>query len=152
MKAYDIFTPDVLVHLHSIIAEAERRTSGEIRLHIEDECGLDPLARAEYIFGSLKMQETKDRNAVLVYISIVDRKFALFGDIGIHEKVGAEYWNKTLQLAIEELHANHIAQGIGKAILSIGDQLSHYFPLEKNDKNELSNEITFGNSQTKTEL
>ncbi len=144
MKAYDIFKPDVQVHLQHIIAEAERRTSGEIRLHIEDECGLDPLARAEYIFQSLKMHETKDRNAVLVYISIVDRKFALFGDVGIHQKVGADYWNKTLQLAIDELHANHIAEGIGKAILSIGDQLSLHFPLEKNDSNELSNQITFG--------
>jgi uncharacterized membrane protein len=90
------------------------------------------------------MHETKDRNAVLVYISIVDRKFALFGDVGIHQKVGADYWNKTLQLAIDELHANHIAEGIGKAILSIGDQLSLHFPLEKNDSNELSNQITFG--------
>ncbi len=144
MKAYDIFTPDVQTHLRHIIGEAEKKTSGEIRLHIEDECGLDPLERAEYIFGSLKMHETKDRNAVLVYISIVDRKFALYGDVGIHEKVGPAYWNETLKLAIEELHNNHIAQGIGKAILSIGMQLSRYFPLEKNDANELSNEITFG--------
>lgn len=144
MKAYEIFTPDVQVHLQHIIAEAERRTSGEIRLHVEDECGVDPLARAEYIFQSLKMFQTKDRNAVLVYISVLDRKFALYGDVGIHSKVGSEYWNQTLNLAIEELHNNHIAQGIGKAILSIGTQLSHYFPLEKGDANELSNDITFG--------
>ena len=51
------------------IREAEKNTSGEIRVHIESKCTGDVMDRAAYLFQKLKMHETKLRNAVLFYLA-----------------------------------------------------------------------------------
>src|ERR1700754_4248145 len=81
------------------IKQAEQKTSGEIRIYIEDRCRyVDPLDRAAEIFWGLKMDLTKDRNGVLVYVAMRDHQFAVLADQGIHEKVGQEFWNSEVEL------------------------------------------------------
>ena len=75
------------------IRNAEKQTSGEVRVFVESKCRfMDPLDRALEIFAELKMQNTAQRNAVLVYVAIKDRQLAVYGDIGIHQKTGDDYW------------------------------------------------------------
>ena len=59
------------------IVEAEKNTSGEVRVHIENHSNKTPLERAQEVFFELKMEATNDRNGVLFYVSVTDKKFAI---------------------------------------------------------------------------
>lgn len=128
------------------IRAAEKETSGEVRIYVESRNPfVEPLDRAREIFFSLKMENTKDRNAVLLYIAMKDHELALFGDEGIHQKVGAEYWNKAVKDMIAEFSGEHIVNGIEQCILQIGQTLKETFPyVSATDKNELPDDLVFG--------
>ena len=127
------------------IEKAEHRTSGEIRLYVESHCKVDPVERAKEVFQSLKMSETSARNGVLLYMAMKDKKLAIFGDEGIHNKVGDIFWNKEVAKILSHFNSNNFTQGITEIIHSIGEALVTHFPYdEKGDTNELSDEIVFG--------
>ncbi len=128
------------------IRNAEQQTSGEIRVYIENHCRfVDPMDRAAEIFFGLKMDQTKDRNGVLVYIALRDRQLAILGDQGIHRQVGTEFWKKEVQEMIDEFHADHYATGLAKVVTKIGDALKENFPFDgRSDKNELPDDLVFG--------
>lgn len=126
------------------IQEAELLTSGEIRVHIEARCNKAPLDRAAEVFVKLGMEKTRDRNGVLIYIALNDRKLAIAGDTGINQVVPENFWNDTKSIMIEHFREDRIADGVKKAVLLAGEQLSKYFPLKSDDTNELSNEISRG--------
>lgn len=128
------------------IRHAEQHTSGEVRVFIESHCRfMDALDRAVEIFFSLKMEKTAQRNAVLVYVALKDHQLAIFGDEGIHEKVGSEYWNKLVREMIRDFNRNNYAEGIGNCVIQIGHALQTNFPFEREtDKNELPDTIVFG--------
>ncbi|MBC7887702.1 MAG: TPM domain-containing protein [Ferruginibacter sp.] len=125
---------------------AEKETSGEIRIYVESKNPfMDPLDRAAEIFFQLKMQNTAHRNAVLLYIAMKDHELALFGDEGIHQKVGAEYWKNAVKNMIAEFSNQHIGTGIEQCVLQIGQTLKETFPYEATtDKNELPDNMVFG--------
>ncbi len=125
------------------IKQAELNTSGEIRVHIENYCFGNSLVKAEKVFTKLGMQNTKDRNGILIYIAAVSRKIAIVGDKGIHEKLGKEYWDKIVNDIVECFRNNKKAEGLAKGILSCGEQLKHFFPYQSDDKNELNDSISF---------
>jgi len=128
------------------IREAEKCTSGEVRVFVEGRCKfIDPIDRALEIFAELQMQNTKDRNAVLVYVAIKDRQLAIYGDSGINEKTGHQYWEDEVAKMISLFNKENYADGIGNCVNDIGQALQHYFPYDKQeDKNELPDEIIFG--------
>ena len=129
------------------IKEAETNTSGEIRVHIEDRCKIgDPIKRAIEMFGELHMHETELRNGVIVYVAIKDHKLAVWGDEGIHKKVGQNFWNDVLATMQKYFSAKDYETGLSEAILMIGDNLKEYFPYQSNDVNELSDDISYGDS------
>ena len=128
------------------IGLAEKQTSGEIRLYVESKCRfVDPLDRAAEVFGQLKMMETADRNAVLVYVAMKDRQLAVFGDKGIHDKVGDEFWNQHIKSILSHFRRDNYAEGLSSMIKEIGDTLHDHFPYNADtDKNELPDDIVFG--------
>jgi len=130
----------------SSIQAAEKQTSGEIRVFVESRCKyVDPLDRATEIFAGLKMEQTAARNGVLVYVAIRDRQLALFGDKGIHEKVGAAFWNKEVKLILSHFNRADYAAGIAHVVEEIGEALRTHFPYDKDgDINELPDDIVFG--------
>ena len=143
MKAASIFTKDEEKKIIQAIEKAELHTSGEIRLHVEDYCTANPYERALEVFYLLKMENTEARNGVLLYIAIKDRKLAIIGDQGIHEKLSNDFWDNIITKLQENFKNEIFAKGIIEAILEIGNQLSTYFPLNNDDKDELTNEISF---------
>ena len=145
-KKKSFFSDDEKKQIADAIRNAERRTSGEVRVFIESHCRyVDPLDRAAEVFFNLKMNETKDRNAVLLYIAMKDRQLAVFGDEGIHKKVGTDYWNKEVNLLINEFNTAHYGDGISQCVKDIGEALHQYFPFNNDtDKNELPDDIIFG--------
>ena len=127
------------------IAEAEKKTSGEIRVHLEKKCKNSPEKRAIEIFNQLKMFSTAQRNGSLIYIAIEDRKFAVIGDKGINEIVPENFWDSIRDQMILNFSKNDYANGIVEGIKVIGEKLKEHFPHQTNDKNELTDEISFNN-------
>lgn len=132
----------------SAIKNAELQTSGEVRVFIENKCRfMDALDRAKEIFLSLKMDKTELRNGVLVYVALKDKQLAIYGDVGIYEKVSAQFWSDTLLSASSQFAHQNFVTGIRLAVLSIGTKLSDLFPYNAAiDKNELPDEIVFGDN------
>jgi len=128
------------------IRHAEQATSGEVRVYVESHCSwVDAIDRAAEIFFILKMEKTDLRNATLVYVALKDRQLAVFGDQGIHNKVGSEYWNRIVKEMLGSFNRNDYAKGIAECVIQIGDALKTHFPFNRDtDKNELPDEIVFG--------
>jgi len=128
--------------IEAAIAEAELKTSGEIRVHVDKACDLDPVQRAISIFEELKMHETELRNGVLIYIAFSTKKLAIIGDKGINELVPSHFWDSTRDKMISFFKRDEFSNGIIAAIEEAGNQLKKYFPRQEGDINELSNEIS----------
>jgi uncharacterized membrane protein len=123
---------------------AEENTSGEIRVHLEKETSIAPIDRAVEVFNMLKMENTKDRNGVIIYVAVKSKQFAIYGDKGINEKVADNFWNSTKDIMLNHFKNGDNKQALVDGILSAGQQLKHHFPHQDNDVNELSNEISKG--------
>lgn len=117
-------------------------TSGEIRVHLEDRCKDELLDHAAFIFDELNMSRTRDRNGVLIYVSVADRRVAIIGDAGIHARVGDGFWNDALSLMRGHFAEGRYAQGLIDGVALAGEKLREHFPYERDDRNELSNEIS----------
>lgn len=144
--ARPLFSKEENERVVQAIRSAEQHTSGEVRVFVEQRCAwMDAMDRAAELFFRLGMHQTEQRNGVLVYIALKDRQLAIFGDEGIHQKVGTAYWQETVQEMLREFNAQHYAEGIAVCVLKIGKALSTHFPYERDtDRNELSDEIVFG--------
>lgn len=126
------------------IQSAEHQTGGEIRVHIESICKGDVLDRAAWLFKSLKMHKTALRNGVLIYLSTNDRKFAIIGDAGINAVVPDGFWNDVKELMISNFTKGNVTQGFVLGIGKVGEKLKEFFPYQKEDINELPDEISYG--------
>ncbi len=142
----DFFSAAEKEQIVAAIKAAEQQTSGEIRVFVEGRCKyVDPIDRAAEIFAGLQMEKTAARNAVLLYVAMKDKQLALWGDKGIHEKVGSAFWNREVQLILSDFNKSNYAVGISKVVGEIGDALRTHFPYDKaTDENELSDDIVFG--------
>ncbi len=125
------------------IAEAERRTSGEIRVFVSSRAlgGDDVLRRAQARFEKLGMTATAERNGVLLYFLPRDRKFAILGDRGIHGKCGAELWNAIAARLRARLAGGEFTDGVVEAITRAGEALAEHFPARPGGANELPDRV-----------
>jgi len=142
----EFFTDEEKQNIVDAVRSAEQRTSGEVRVFVESRCRyVNAIDRAVEIFENLQMQNTELRNATLVYVAIKDRQLAVFGDEGIHQKVGNEYWANQVMKMINAFNRDNIAEGIRQCVINIGEALALHFPYNRTtDKNELPDDIVFG--------
>jgi uncharacterized membrane protein len=138
-----VFTEEEQQRIQQAVADAEKNTSGEIRVCMEKTCSDTPLDRAVKYFAQLEMHKTKLRNGVLIYVATVDRKFAIIGDAGINNVVPADFWDGTKEAMLNHFKYGNLVEGIVTGITQAGDQLKKYFPHLLNDKNELPDDIAF---------
>ncbi|MHC1780456.1 MAG: TPM domain-containing protein [Bacteroidales bacterium] len=144
MAAKSFLTKEEQEQIVKAIESAELNTSGEVRVHLESTCKGDPVERAVYIFDKLKMHKTKERNGVLIYIAFDSRKFAIIGDTGIDAKVPVGFWDEEKEILLAALKEGRAAEGLVSVIDIAGKSLKEFFPYQKDDTNEQSNEISFG--------
>jgi uncharacterized membrane protein len=144
VKASTFFSAGEKAAIEAAIQEAEKNTSGEIRLHVEMRCPENVLDRAAYWFAELKMHKTEQRNGVLFYLAVADRKFAILGDVGINARVPAGFWDEVTALVLADFKEQKFAQGLISGIQKAGENLKTFFPYQSDDVNELSDEISFG--------
>lgn len=128
------------------IRQAEKRTSGEVRVYVESRCRfMDAIDRAAELFFTLQMEKTDDRNAVLVYVALKDQQLAVFADEGIYTKTGPDYWNNVVKEMLRTFNKQDYATGIAECVIQIGEALTSHFPYDRDtDKNELPDQIVFG--------
>ena len=130
-----------LEKIASAIREAERFTSGEIRVYVARRCKGNPLVEAAKKFESLKMNDTELHNGVLIYIAPHDRKAAIYGDSGIAKMADEGFWNQALDDLITGCRDGQVVDGICKAIAKVGELIKKKYPALENDKNELGDEV-----------
>lgn len=144
-SAINFLSEEEKKEINIAIQKAEKTTSGEVRVFIESKCRyVDPFDRAVEIFHELKMEKTIHRNGVLIYVAFKDRQMAVCGDKGIHEKVGDEYWTKTVNEMLNCFKGGNIYRGLELGIGYLGSALAEHFPYYDEDQNELSDDIVFG--------
>ena len=145
-KKKDFFTEEEKLQIIEAVRNAEKRTSGEVRVFVESHFSyMDAIDRAKEIFVELRMNETADKNAVLVYVALKDKQLAVFGDEGIHSKLGNDYWNAEVRKMINKFNKENYADGIKEVVTDIGESLTRLFPYNNDtDKNELPDDIVFG--------
>ena len=140
--ATEFLTPEEEQQIVDAIAVAEKNTSGEIRVHIENHSEKPPVERAQEVFHILGMDATAARNGVLFYVGVSDHTFAIIGDEGIDKAVEGDFWECTKDLVISHFKEKRFGQGLVEGILRAGDRLKTHFPFTSDDKDELTNEIS----------
>jgi len=143
MKASTFFSKEQQAQILAAVKEAEMETSGEIRVHIESSLNGDVLDRAAWLFKKLGMHKTTERNGVLFYLAVNDRKFAIIGDAGINAKVPAGFWDDISELLKKNFKEGKFTEGLSEGILLAGKHLKMHFPHKLDDVNELPDEISF---------
>jgi uncharacterized membrane protein len=149
MPAINFFSKEEKEKIKEAIARAERNTSGEIRLHVDNRCKGDVLDCAASWFEILKMHKTQLRNGVLFYLAVQDRKFAILGDAGINAKTPDNFWDNIKEVMLEQFREGDFTGGLVTGIEMAGKQLQEHFPYQSDDINELSDEISFGGTHEK---
>ena len=144
LTAEELLSPSELERVRDAVRRAEARTSGEIRVHLDDTIVEDVLDHAAFIFQELGMHRTQDRNGVLIYVSVAERRAAVIGDQGIHAKLPNGYWNETLGVILEQFRAERYCEGLCMGVERLGEQLISHFPCRTDDRNELSDEVSIG--------
>jgi uncharacterized membrane protein len=142
-NARKFFTEEQKERIMQAIGRAELNTSGEVRVHIENQCKEDVLDRAAFLFNKLGMQKTELRNAVLFYVAVNDKKFAVIGDSGINALVEENFWEDVKKLLLDNFKKGQFTEGLEAGIDKAGEKLKKHFPYQTDDTDELSNEISF---------
>jgi len=143
MKASSFFTKEQQADILAAIKEAEKETSGEIRVHIETSLAGSALDRAAWIFKRIGMHKTADRNGVLFYLAAGNKQFAIIGDKGINSRVPEDFWEKVKELLRKKFTEGKFTEGLVEGIQLAGLQLKGHFPHKKSDINELPDNISF---------
>jgi uncharacterized membrane protein len=144
MNINKFFSAQQKEQIVSAIGEAEKQTSGEIRVHLEKRCKVHPLDRAGQVFQHLKMEQTHLRNGALIYLAVADKKFAIFGDEGINEAVPENFWEEVKEEMRGYFAKGDFTGGVVLAINHIGAKLKEFFPYQDDDINELPDDLSIG--------
>ncbi|QQS31184.1 MAG: TPM domain-containing protein [Sphingobacteriales bacterium] len=144
LTAKDFFSKQEQIDIVCAIRDAETQTSGEVRVHIEDNCPQETLDRAASVFETLELHKTAQRNSILFYLSVQDHKFAVIGDAGINLLVPEHFWEEIRDKVLKYFSAKQYSKGLVEGITIAGNKLREFFPYQENDINELPDEISFG--------
>jgi hypothetical protein len=146
-KKKPLLTSEAQEQVVACIKEAENKTTGELRVFVETNCSyMDAIDRAWELFHKLGMSATERRNAVLVYLAIDDRQYAIVGDKEIYEKAGGPlFWEKAAERLRGHLKQGEIGLGLANCVQELGNAMATHFPYDPTiTKNELPDEIVFG--------
>ena len=125
----------------SAIREAEKKTSGEIRVFITSKAVDEPLEIAKRHFVDVGMEKTRERNAVLIFVAPLTQKFAVVGDTAVHARCGEEFWGELAAEMRGHFRQSDFTQGLVHGVKKAGDLLAKHFPRKPDDKNELPDTI-----------
>lgn len=125
------------------IARVERGTSAELKLLIVRHCWGKLHEKARRLFYKHGLDRTAERNAVMILLVTSNREFLIFGDQGIHQHVGLNFWLDVRDAMANEFRAGRVIEGLETGIGRIGEKLAAYFPAKANHPNELRDEVAY---------
>lgn len=138
-----VFTADQEALIVEAIRAFERRTSGEMRVHIESRLRRPPLDEALRVFFALGMQHTAQRNGVLLLLAPGQRTFAIYGDEGIDAVTDEYFWDAAASSMKPHFAIGHYVEGLLAGISIAGEALAAHFPWREGDINELPDTISY---------
>ena len=136
---------DELYRVITKIEAAESMTSAEIKLIIVKHCLTSIKRKALKLFKKFELDQSVQRNCVLILLVTTNRQFLIYGDEGIHEKVGQDFWEEIEESITMKFKENKMGDGLSAGIHLIGTRLAHYFPFQFDDVNEISDDVVFEN-------
>ena len=143
-----LFSEQDFTAITEAVVRAEATTSAEIRVHLERRVHRlpwrrsDALRRARRVFAHLGMHQTAEHHGVLIYLAVEDRKLAIVGDEGIHQRVGDSYWEGVRDAMVAMLRDGRAIDAVLSGIAAVGRVLAEHFPRRPDDKNELSDQVS----------
>lgn len=140
----DFFSREEEQQIIRAIGQAEKQTSGEIRVHLDGHSDMDNvLKKAEKTFTRLGMDQTAERNGVMIFIAPRARSFAILGDQGIDDVVPSDFWAEERDILQAHFKNGQFAEGVIKVVEQVGTKLKTFFPYQSDDENELPDEISY---------
>ena len=134
-------TPEESGLLAAAIEQAESRTSGEIKVVLVRHCWTDIRVKAERLFRKHNLDKTERRNCAMIMVVIANREFLIYGDEGIHEKAGQDFWDDVRDVMQGEFVRGEFGNGLCKGVRRIGEKLAEFFPYQADDEDEISDEV-----------
>ena len=141
-----LFGDGDLDRISRAIADAEKRTSGELRVHVISRLLPleNPRKRAIREFFRLGMNQTREGTGVLLFFAARSGRFEIVADRAINERVGREGWEDIAAEITTEIRKKGLTAGLEHGIRRIGGFLADHFPIRPDDVNELPDEVSFG--------
>jgi uncharacterized membrane protein len=124
------------------IRSFETRTSGEIRVHLQERTDESASRAAIRVFERIGMTATRDRSGVLFFVSVRDRRFAVIGDTGIDAVTPDDFWAGIVRRVESRFAEGRYADGLTEGIAAAADALMRHFPPRAADTNELPDSIS----------
>lgn len=131
--------------LAEAVKQAESRTSAEIKVVIVRHCWRDIRDKAVRLFNKLGLTNTEERNCVMIMLVLANREFLIYGDTGIHKKVGQDFWDDVRDIMAAKFCEDEFAEGLRQGVNRVGEKLTEHFPHRKDDKDEISDEVVYEN-------
>jgi uncharacterized membrane protein len=141
MKAREFLNRLEQEKIVAAIGEAEKLTSGEIRVFVSRKPVEDPLPVAQAHFLKLGMEKTQLRNAILIFVAPRTHKFAVVGDVGVHARCGDSFWHELTEEMAGHFRQSDFTSGLVHGIRKAGQLLAQHFPFARGDRNELSDNV-----------
>ena len=141
MKIKHLFTALDHDRITAAIQEAEKHTSGEIRVYVSHRKVSDPRHAGAHQFVKLGMDKTRHRNAVLIFIAPESQNFAILGDTAVHARCGETFWEDVAGAMSELFRQGKFTEGIVHGIDTAGKSLAQHFPVDGADHHKLPNSI-----------
>ncbi len=141
MKKSDFIQALDHASIEAAIAKAEQHTSGEIRVVVAHGAAIDAVAAARKEFDRLDMDETRERNGVLIFIAPESQTYAVIGDVGVHAKCGDAFWRELADVIGGHFKLGKFNDGLVHGIAKAGKLLGEHFPRRGDDTNELANRV-----------
>jgi uncharacterized membrane protein len=136
-------TAEETQQLDSAVRQAEKQTSGEIKVVLTRHCWADLRAKAAQVFKKHGLDKTERRNCAMIMMVLANREFLIYGDEGIHEKVGQDFWDDVRDTMLDKFKEGEFGEGLCVGVQRIGEKLAQFFPYRADDKDEISDDVAF---------
>lgn len=125
------------------IAAAEKMTSAELCVVLTRSSWFGIKNKARRLFRRYGLHETAQRNAVMILVDTRSRELLIYGDDGVHQRVGEMFWSDVRDAMLDELRAGRLADALATGIRLVGEKLAVLFPAAGDDRNEIAHDVIF---------
>ena len=133
--------PDESAAVEEAVEQAEKHTSAEIKVVVTRHCWDDIRYKAAAVFRELKLDRAEQRNCVLILLVTTNHEFLIYGDEGIHGKVGLDFWDDVRERMQKRFAEGAFGEGLCEGVRLVGEKLAEHFPYQAGDTNEIPDDV-----------